>query len=173
MVTIILYGDLKDKKITKNLIDYLEGKCNIMHQTPYKMTCYSVKNSLKDVLVIETDILNFVENSQAIFIFKNSISNNINLKINSGINILVNSKNFKAIDFLIQSKFKNIVTYGCFSTDSLTLTDFGDESKILCLQRGIKNLEGDLIEPFEITVSECKVDVDMLPIYGVKILLNL
>lgn len=173
MVTIILYGDLKDKKITKNLIDYLEGKCNIIHQTPYKMICYAVKDSLKDVLIIETDILNFIESSQAIFIFKNTISNNINLKINNEINIFVNSKNFKAIDFLIKSKFKNIVTYGYFSTDSLMLTDFGDESKILCLQRGIKSLDGNLIDPFEITISECKVSIDMLPVYGVKILLNL
>lgn len=180
MITIILYGNLDDKKITKLLISNLESLYNIIYATPYKITRYQVKNLtddilIQDILIIETDLLSFVETTDTILIFKNNISKEINLLIQNNINIIVFSQNIKAIEFLNKSKLPNIITFGYKATDSLTSSSFGtnidEDQKTICLQRQVKSTTGKMIEPFEFTITEKSDILDLLPVYGVKILL--
>lgn len=172
MITIILYGDLEDKKITKLLISQLEGRYNITYQTPEKIISFTVKNFLKKILIIETNLLNFIDSYNTIIIFKNNISNKINLKVENDVNIIVYSQNIKAIDYLNQSKLKNIITFGYKLTDSLTSSSFDSEIKTICLQRQIKNLTGKIVEPMEFSIKNKNNILDLLPIYGIKILLE-
>ncbi|MBP0979338.1 MAG: hypothetical protein J6C55_01675 [Oscillospiraceae bacterium] len=172
MIKIILFGDLEDKKITKLLINNLEGKYNITYQAPKTIISYTVKNFSQEILIIETDSLEIIDSFNTIIIFKNNIKNNINLKIKNDVNIIVFSQNIKAIKFLNKSRLKNIITFGYKLTDSLTFSSSDSETKTICLQRQVKALTGKIIEPFELSIKN-KINIfDLLPIYGVKILLE-
>lgn len=172
MVKIILYGNIEDKKITKSLINNLEGKYNITYQTPYKITSYIVKNLNNDILIIETDTLKFIESSNTIVLFKNSINQDIDLKIENNTKIIVFSQNSKAINFLSKSKLQNIITFGYRSTDSITASSFNDTKKIICLQRQIKSISNKIIDPFEFCVKETGNLLTILPVYGLMTLLD-
>ena len=172
MVTIIIFGNLEDKKLTNLLINNLEGRYNIFYYSLNKIISYMVKDSNKDILIIESSSINFIDSSNSIVIFKNNIKNIINLNIESKTNIIVFSQNINAIKFLNKSKLKNIITFGYKSTDTLTSSSFDGEKKTICLQRQIYNIYGEPIEPFEFTVNDDNDILTLLPIYGVKILLG-
>lgn len=172
MVNIILYGDLNDKKISKLLINSLEGKYNITHKTPDKINSYLVKNSTNEILIIETNNIKFVESSNTIVIFKNTINNEIDLEIRNKVRIIVYSQNFKAIAYLSNAKLQNIITFGYKSTDTLTASSLKDQEKMISLQRQIKAINGKTIEPFEFSIKEKVELLTVLPVYGVLLLLD-
>ncbi len=163
---------MEDKKITKLLISKLEGLYNIIYQTPYKITCYRVQNVTQEILIVETDSIRFIETKNTILIFKNNINKSIDLSIENNIYIIVFSQNNKAIKFLHNSKLPNIITYGYRVTDSLTSSSFNDNQKTICLQRQVKSITNKVIEPFEFTITESNDILDLLPVYGVEILLK-
>lgn len=172
MFTIILFGNIEDKKLTNALINNFEGRYNIFFHSPNNLISFSVKNSNIDILIIETNQLNLIDSSHSIIIFKNSISNNINLKIENSPHIIVFSQNFNAINFLNKSKLQNIITFGYKSTDTLTSSSFDDNKKTVCLQRQINTIDGYQIDPFEFTINDKTDILTLLPIYGVKMLIN-
>lgn len=172
MVTIILFGDLNDKKITNLLINKLEGRYNIVYFAKHKLISYKVKNSNETIIIIETDSLKFIDSYNTIFLFKNLISKEININIKNDIQVIVFSQNIMAVDFLRNNHIKNIITFGYRSTDTLTSSSFNNDKKTICLQRQIHTIDGRIIEPFEFSIDDENEILNLLPIYGIKILLG-
>ena len=154
------------------LINNLEGKYNITYQTPKTIISFTVKDFSQEILIIETDSLTIIDSFKTIIIFKNNIKNKIKLTVKNDVNIIVFSQNMDAIKFLNKSKLKNIITFGYKSTDSLTFSSFESETKTICLQRQVKTVTGRIVEPFEISIKNKNNILELLPIYGVKILLD-
>lgn len=164
MATIILYGDLNDKKITNLLINKLEGRYNIVYFSRHKLISYKVKNANETVIIIETDSLEFIDSYNTIFLFKNSINREININIENDIQIIVFSQNIIAVDFLSNNHIKNIITFGYRSTDTLTSSSFNNDKKTICLQRQIHTIGGKAIEPFEFSIDDENEILNLLPI---------
>ena len=179
MIKIILYGDINDKNLADLIIDTLEGEYNITYQTPTSISSYMIKNiddpknpPIEEILIIETDIIKSIESSDTIVIFKNSISNNIQLDIKNNIMFIVYSENTYAIDFLSKTKVNNVITFGLHLTDTLTISSVNDQEKLGCLLRQVYSIHGDLIEPFEFVIKSSLSLSIVLPLCSILILLN-
>ena len=116
-----------------------------------------------------TDIL---PENQIFFLKENSIQNLTNIKfsiIHIGKKMIKNNTNFKAIieksDYLIfntdikeniellENLTLNLITYGFNSKATITTSSVEEQKMLICLQRGIKNLQGKIIEPQEIEIE--------------------
>jgi hypothetical protein len=116
-----------------------------------------------------TDIL---PENQIFFLKENSIQNLTNIKFSIiliGKKMIKNNTNFKAIieksDYLIfntdikeniellENLTLNLITYGFNSKATITTSSVEEQKMLICLQRGIKNLQGKIIEPQEIEIE--------------------
>lgn len=110
--------------------------------------------------------------NQIFFLKENSIQNLINIKFSIiliGKKMSKNNTEFKAIieksDYLIfntdikenmellENLTLNLITYGFNSKATITTSSVEEQKMLICLQRGIKNLQGGIIEPQEIEIQ--------------------
>ncbi len=110
--------------------------------------------------------------NQIFFLKENSIQNLTNIKFSIiliGKKMAKNNTEFKAIieksDYLIfntdikenmellENLTLNLITYGFNSKATITTSSVEEQKMLICLQRGIKNLQGGIIEPQEIEIQ--------------------
>ncbi len=110
--------------------------------------------------------------NQIFFLKENSIQNLTNIKFSIiliGKKMSKNNTEFKAIieksDYLIfntdikenmellENLTLNLITYGFNSKATITTSSVEEQKMLICLQRGIKNLQGGIIEPQEIEIQ--------------------
>ena len=54
---------------------------------------------------------------------------------------------------LLENLTLNLITYGFNSKATITTSSVEEQKMLICLQRGIKNLQGKIIEPQEIEIE--------------------
>ena len=110
--------------------------------------------------------------NQIFFLKENAIQNLTNIKFSIiliGKKITKNNTEFKAIieksDYLIfntdikenmellDNLTLNLITYGFNSKATITTSSVEEQKMLICLQRGIKNLQGKMLEPQEIEIQ--------------------
>ena len=110
--------------------------------------------------------------NQIFFLKENSIQNLTNIKFSIiliGKKMSKNNTEFKAIieksDYLIfntdikenmellENLTLNLITYGFNSKATIKTYSVEEQKMLICLQRGIKNLQGGIIEPQEIEIQ--------------------
>jgi hypothetical protein len=123
--------------------------------------------------MIKKSFKNGAKKHTIIVINENSIENLVNIKfetilLNSTMEVIKNKEKLKKIlsntkyfvvnsdlcDMeLIQNLKLTVISYGYNNKATITMSSIDDEEMILCIQRGIKNLQGDIIEPQEISIA--------------------
>lgn len=149
MLSIVLYGDLKDDTISKLILNNISKNFNICH----------IKNDTirnvgigKELLLIETDRISTISLDNFIIIFKNDYKIK-NLKYISNNNIaIVNSNNLYNINNLFKLNLKPI-TCGFSAKDTVTFSSNSLDNCVISLQRSIVNFTNKEVEPFEIPVE--------------------
>jgi len=103
------------------------------------------KNSIKNLFNIKFDYL---------ILDKNVFSNNDDLVkiILNSTRIIVNADFEENLDAIKNLKL-NVISYGMNSKATLTLSSVSDDGILLSLQRGVKNINKDLVEPQEIKIT--------------------
>ena len=110
-----------------------------------------------------TDIL---PENQIFFLKENSIQNLTNIKFSIIMQIMKNNTfiiekcdylifntDIKENIVLLENLTFYLITYGFNSKATITTSSVEEQKMLICLQRGIKNLQGKIIEPQEIEIE--------------------
>lgn len=119
----------------------------------------NIKNIKFDILVINENIENILNNS-----------NYLETLINKACYIIINSdikNNLKAL----KNIKTNIITYGFNAKATITISSVRDENMLICIQRGIKDIENNKIDEQEFNIGIEKNNVNKL--YNILIIFTI
>lgn len=151
MVTIILYGDIKDKSITSKLCRLLSDYGGVLYFSNSKAVKYGCDSNLS-YCVYECDNLNEISIPDSIVIFKSKQSNTAPLKLCQNITAIIESHNKCAIS-AISGNSNTCVSCGMSSNDTITISSLSDTDATISIQRSIIDMHQNIIDPCEFTVK--------------------
>lgn len=151
MVTLVLYGDIKDKSITSKLCRVLSDYGGVLYFSDTKAVKYG-KFSDNSFIVYECDNIQEITIPSSIVIFKNKQTSEHIIKITDSAICITESSNQKAITS-IRGNNSPCISCGMSSNDSVTLSSISDTEAIISIQRSLTDIGGNVIEPCDITVK--------------------
>lgn len=135
----------------------------------------SLKQNENNLYAIETDENICIDNS--ILILKNSADiSKIDMLVGNSI-VIVNSENKQQLKQLAEKNAKTI-TCGLSGKDTITFSSRCENKVVLSLQRSLKNIYGQSIEPFEKSINInkeffCEDEYSIFSFFALSILANL
>ena len=94
-------------------------------------------------------------------VVKKLLSNSNNLIINSDIDTGLNT---------VENTNSNVITYGFNPKATVTASSLENDDALICIQRNIKNINNDVLEPQEIKVQKLDKNNNPYIIMSVEIL---
>lgn len=152
MVTVILYGEIKDKSITSKLCRVLSDYGGVLYFSDLKAIRYGAHTDVSFV-VCECDKMCEISIPNCIVIFKSKQTNSCHIKLCKSAISIVESCNKKAIH-AIGGNQNPCVSCGMSSNDTVTLSSICDTDAIISIQRSITEISGNIIEPCDVTVKQ-------------------
>ena len=151
MVNLILYGDIKDKSITSKLCRVLSDYGGVLYFSDLKAVKYGDAKDIR-FSIYECDNLCEISIKDAIVIFKSKQTNDTKIKLCNRITVITESHNHNAIT-AISNNDNACITCGMSSNDTVTISSISDNSATISIQRSIKDLNNNIIEPCEFTLK--------------------
>ena len=172
MTTIILYGDEKEKRLGKILFNTLSNIGNINYFNTKEIICNNKKLTKKNFVLYEISDLENLDCKNCIFIFKNSFKIfNENLIKKNVVPIFATPNSCAAN--ILSSANQPAITCGTSVKNTLSIAGTTGENIAISLQRYIKNLNGQTIEPQDFTIKLSKeIPLPFLLITGAVLLLT-
>lgn len=147
---IILFGNQKDKLLTKTLLHSLKN------QLPFTYcngeTFYSSPKS--ELFILETDRLKALHTSNCLVVLKNKANLNRLSSFPETIPCLIDSQNSKQLE-VVSRLGLSAITCGMFEKDTLTFSSMGEDSSVVSIQRQII-FNDKVFDPMEIPVRHQK-----------------
>ena len=153
-------GIITDKKNENDIVSYLHDnftKKNIKETVIIinNKNINSIKNIKFDSLLINKKLTGKSE------VVKKLLSNSNNLIINSDIDTGLNT---------VENTNSNVITYGFNPKATVTASSLENDDALICIQRNIKNINNDVLEPQEIKVQKLDKNNNPYIIMSVEIL---
>lgn len=156
MIPLVLLGSLSDRRVGQALKDLFSRRVSFLHICGSKL---DLSGTVPDFLIYETDTLEQLPVPSGILICKEtSRQPGISLchveepePFQTFLGIL-SSEDTAGAQLFSQMKLTTI-TCGLSGKDSLTLSSITSDSAVICLQRTIRSLSGQEIDPGEIPVT--------------------
>ena len=156
MVPLVLLGSLTDRRVGQALKDLVSNRLRFLHICGSKL---DLSGTAPDFLIYETDTLEHLPVDTGILICKETLRQpGVSLChvewpacYQNMIGIL--SSEDTAGAQLFQQMELTTITCGLSGKDSLTLSSITSDSAVICLQRTIRSLSGQEIDPGEIPVT--------------------
>lgn len=166
MTTVILYGNPID-----NVYDDINALLSGYGITTLNGEKISQINDGGDYLFVKRSEPMIIDVPKGIFVFLNKIDKIFNLKIPSGFVAITRSENSAALR-LLKTIGINTITCGMASADTLTLSSVSESSVSVSLQREIKTLSNQTVEPaeFPIKITKNYSDYGILATCGILLL---
>jgi hypothetical protein len=153
MNTVVLYGNEKDNQITNTLLGTIRALgLSALHITNKSIAMIPPSSKQPDYLILDNSGMEYIQLAKGIVIFKQGISfyqNGLNLP--KEFFAIVDPENNDAVLMLKKSCMQTI-TCGMSQKDTFNFSSIGQEKAVVSLQRAIQNLNGDIIEPCELTI---------------------
>ncbi len=151
MVKVFVFGDRSERKFTEKLCQILNGFGGVLGF--YNGNVIETGNTY-EFLLCDCERLEKFDLSDAVLIFKTRQKNRWNHKLNVSQRVIsiVNEGNQKAFHMLKDSPVPTL-TCGMSPKDTLTLSSISDTSAVVSVQREIKDLNNQTIEPCEIKIN--------------------
>lgn len=151
MISLILYGDIKDKTITSKLCRVLSNYGGVLYFSDTKAIKYG---DFKDIAftIYECDNLHEIAIPDCIVIFKSKQTSTSPIKLSDTSMSVIENSNQKAIK-AISGNNNPCISCGMSCNDSVTLSSISDTDATISIQRSITDIKGNLIEPCDITVK--------------------
>lgn len=152
MTNIILLGDSNDDSVSKVLVPTLKRYGGVKYVSP---ACIYESISSPDFFLCDCERLPELKFSNGIILFKNSVPEQENICIPDNFINIMETKNTRAAAML-QKISATAMTCGSGPKDTLSIAGLESKSAALSLQRSLKILNGNIIEPrdFNVTFSE-------------------
>ena len=151
MITLILYGDIKDKSITSKLCRVLSDYGGVLYFSDSKAVRYGNFDTIS-FIILECDNVHEISIPNCIVIFKSKQSGSCHIKLcNTAISI-VESSNKNAIR-AISGNDNPCISCGMLANDTITLSSISDTGAIISIQRCINEINGSAIEPCDVNVK--------------------
>jgi hypothetical protein len=154
MNTVLLYGNEKDNEIKNTLLGTIRALgLSALHITNKSIAMIPPSSKQPDYLILDNSSMEYIQLSKGIVIFKQGIS-----FYQSGLNLpkeffaIVDPENDDAVLMLKRSCMQTI-TCGLSQKDTFNFSSIGQEKAVVCLQRSIQNLNGEIIEPCELPIK--------------------
>lgn len=148
-------GLITDKKEETEFTNYLDNKIYKNTIIINRKNINNVKNIKFDTVLINKKISN---KSDAL---KKILSNSNNLVVNSDIDTDLS---------IIANSNSNVITFGFNPKSTVTASSLENDDAFICVQRNIKNVNNEIIEPQEIKVTKFNQNDSPYIIMGVEIL---
>ena len=143
MTTVLLYGSNGDK-ISNEICNFL-ATFGILRITEKKIFS---NTATPKFVVIESGNFQNVHIENGIIVIVGKIDNGAELKLNGDFKGIVFSLDKEALQILKRAEVPTI-TCGMAEEDTLSLSSIKEDSAIICVNRKIKTLSGEFIEPQE------------------------
>lgn len=151
MVSLVLYGDTKDKSITSKLCRVLSNYGGVLYFSNTKATKYGDFDNIT-FTIYECDNLNEIKISDCIVIFKSKQTNDSPIRLSENLISITESTNKMAIK-AIDGNNNPCISCGMSCNDSVTLSSISDTDATISIQRSIRDINGKLIEPCDIKIK--------------------
>ena len=151
MVSLILYGDIKDKSITSKLCRVLSNYGGVLYFSDTKAMKYGDFSDIT-FTIYECDNLHEINIPHSIVIFKSKQTTDCTIKLCDTVISITESSNQRAIT-AISGNNNPCVSCGMSCNDTITLSSISDSDAIISVQRSITDIKGNIIEPCDITVK--------------------
>ena len=153
-------GIITDKKNENDIVSCLHNNFN---RRNIKETVIIINNkNINNIKNIKFDslLINKKLTGQS-EVVKKLLSNSNNLIINSDIDTGLNT---------IENTNSNVITYGFNPKSTVTASSLENDDALICIQRNIKNINNDILEPQEIKVENVDKSHNPYIIMSVEIL---
>ena len=149
MTNIILLGDLNDGSISNALVPALERYGGVKYVS---QACIYENTASPGFFLCDCERMPELKFESGIIIFKNSVTEQNNIYIPDNFINIMETKNERAAAML-QSINATALTCGCGPKDTLSIAGLENSSAALSLQRNLRTLSGDIIEPRDFNVK--------------------
>lgn len=156
MLPLVLLGSLSDRRVGQVLKDLFSQQASFLHICGSKL---DLSSTTPDFLIYETDTLEHMPVDNGMLICKEtprqpgvSLCHVEGMACFQNMIGILSSEDTVGAQLFQQMKLTTI-TCGLSGKDSLTLSSITSDSAVICLQRTIRSLSGQEIDPGEIPVS--------------------
>lgn len=149
MINIILLGDLNDTSVSEVLSPALARYGGVKYVSQNILYESSAE---PEFLLLDCEMLPKLEIKGGILLFKNSVPEQKNFCIPNGFVNIMESKNARAAAML-QKAGASAVTCGSGPKDTLSIAGLENNAAALSLQRNLKILNGNILEPRDFNVK--------------------
>ena len=168
MIDIILCGDQGDSSVSDALVSTLAlygGVRCFRHDRIFE------RGVSAEFFLYECEKLPKIELKRGIILFKNSIRRQQQEKIPEDFLCILGTKNTNAAA-LLKDAGASAVTCGTSTTDTLSVAALDGSAAVLSLQRSIRTLAGEIVEPhdFSVKCSEERSPHQLLSVSAVLLL---
>lgn len=149
MVNIILCGDVKDTSVSQALISALSTYGGVIYSGPDRMfQC----GDTPQYLLYEYQTLPEIGLKKGVVLFKNSMLPQKPVSFPSDFLYVMETKNVRAAE-LLKNSGVTVVTCGTGSKETLSIAGLEEGTAVLSLQRTLKTLQEQTVEPHDFTVT--------------------
>jgi hypothetical protein len=149
MTNIILCGNLSDASVSGALLPALENYGGLRYYGPDRI--FERGNS-PEFFLYDCGEAPEIGLKSGIILFKNSLQPQKAIHIPSGFLCVLETKNYHAAS-LLKDTDAAVVTCGTSTKDTLSIASLENDSAVLSLQRSLKTLKGETLEPHDFTVG--------------------
>lgn len=149
MIPVLLLGGSAKQKSAGFLCDILRTHFSVFLVSSDQ---FSLPGAGFDFVIAELDQLSTVEASHPIILCKEPFAAAKQIRLPPDAIGLLSSGNLPAAEFLCRCGIC-AMTFGMSGKDTLTLSSITRDSAVLCLQRAINDLQGNLWDPVEIPLA--------------------
>lgn len=149
LVRIIVYGDAKNKLISKKIASVLSdcGCVEYMSETSIK-----TNGSSFDYLICDTETLNRTDFENTVFILKNGFKSFTEPYLTKNSTIIFDGSHMRAAKYA--KKFRcHTLDCGTSHQSTVSIAGINSERAAVSIQRNILTVNGAKIEPMDITVN--------------------
>lgn len=149
MTNIILCGNLSDNSISCALIPALARYGGVRYSSPKQIYERGVS---AEFFLYDCENIPEIKLKSGIVLFKNSINMQTHVSIPANFLCVIETKNVRAAAML-QSTKAAAITCGTGSKDTLSIAGLENVGATLSLQRNLKTLNGNVLEPHDFNVK--------------------
>ena len=162
MQNIVICGDVGDRKLTESIIKACEMNGGVMVCDRGKVyeTCEEPR------FFIVTDICEM--SCRGIVVLGENVGK---LKLSEDMTVIIEGENVRGLEILKGQGCKNVVTCSMNRRATLSMSGIYPE-KVASLQRGLKTLDGGLIEPCEFVIKSCGDEIYPIMAAGAVMILS-
>lgn len=153
-------GIISDRKNENDIVSYLNHN-------------FTKKNIKENVIIINSKNINNIKNIKFDSLLINrkvtGKSDAVKKLLSNSNNLIVNSDIDTGLEILKKIN-SNIITFGFNPKSTVTASSLENDDALICIQRNIKNINNNILEPQEIKVEKVNKNNNPYIIMGVEIL---